>query len=271
MNELNESAVKNSLRTRWVGRSYRYIQSVGSTNDFLKHEMAAANPPAGTVVLTDFQSKGRGRLDRRWEAPPGTSLLFSVLFRPTWPAERLPWLTMIAGTAVAESIEAETGLTISLKWPNDVIIKYQGKWHKFCGILLEGQITSNSQLAYAIIGTGINVNIPQQQLSEASFPATSLTTVLNHSVSRLKLLTTLLQRLEVLYDLADQGTSPRKTWEKRLTTIGQKVEIFTSNNEKVVSGLAEGIGQWGELLVRDDSGKQHKILAGDVTLRQSPI
>ncbi len=263
------SNVKKALASQWIGRNYRYIESVGSTNDLLKQEVADANPPAGTVFLTDFQSTGRGRLDRRWEAPPGTSLLFSILFRPDWPGERLPWLTMIAGTAVAKSIEAETGINTFLKWPNDVIVKHHEIWHKVCGILLEGQVMPSAHLAYAILGTGINVNIPEAQLPKAALPATSLSTVLGRQVSRLNLLITLLQQVEDLYELADQGESPQQAWENRLNTIGQKVEIFSSAREKVVSGFAEGVGEWGELLVRDDSDQLHKIMAGDVTLRQS--
>lgn len=270
MNELQESSVRNTLTSKWVGRNYHYIESVGSTNDLLKKQVAEANPPAGTVILTNFQSKGRGRLDRRWEAPPDTSLLFSLLFRPNWPTERSSWLTMIAGTAVAEAIEAKTGLNASLKWPNDVVIKYEGIWHKVCGILLEGHVKPESGLTHAILGIGINVNSPADQLPQTSLPATSLSAVLGRQVSRVNLLTALLQRIEKLYDLADAGTSPFHVWQKRLITIGKHVQVTSSDRESAISGIAEGTGEMGELLVRDDHGKLHEIIAGDVSLRHTP-
>jgi BirA family biotin operon repressor/biotin-[acetyl-CoA-carboxylase] ligase len=142
--QLTETAVQAALKSKWIGRHYQYLESTGSTNDLLKKQVAAGNPshpPAGTVLLTGYQAQGRGRLDRRWEAPAGTSLLLSVLFRPHWLPEHLPWLTMLAGLAVAEAIESQADLPISLKWPNDVLINHRGIWHKVGGILLEGHIS----------------------------------------------------------------------------------------------------------------------------------
>lgn len=269
MSELIESAVRKVLTSKWVGHSYRYLESAGSTNDLLKKEAATDSPQAGAVILTDYQSQGRGRLDRRWEAPPGTSLLFSVLFRPDWPSEHLPWLTMIAGTAVVEAIEAETGLNPALKWPNDVVIQHKDAWHKICGVLLEGSISADSHMSYAILGIGLNVNIPAHLLPQTVQPATSLAVVSGRAVSRLDLLAGLLQRIEYHYERADQGISPWETWNQRLITLGQVVEISPVAGEPVFSGTAEGTGEWGELLVRDKSGALHKILAGDVTLRKS--
>ncbi len=118
-------------------------------------------PASGAVVLTEFQEHGRGRLHRSWEAPPHTSLLFSVLFRPDWPASRLSWLTMLAGLAVIKALEKETYLPLALKWPNDVLVKHLDTWHKFCGILLEGSLSPDQRLEHAVLGIGINVNIPQ--------------------------------------------------------------------------------------------------------------
>ena len=175
--ELAATTVLPTLNTKWIGRVYSFFPQTNSTNDLLKEAVLAGDvthPPAGTVFLTDFQEKGRGRLNRRWEAPPGTSLLFSVLFRPAWPARQLSWLTMLAGLAVTQAIEEQTNLQVSLKWPNDVLLRHDHSWRKVCGILLEGHLSEGNHPGYAILGIGINVNIPADQLPETAVPATSL-------------------------------------------------------------------------------------------------
>jgi len=268
--QLTEAAVRVALKSRWIGRPYRYLDRAGSTNDLLKEQVASGgsnNPMAGTVLLTDYQAEGRGRLDRRWEAPPGTSLLFSVLFRPDWYGARIPWLTMVAGLSVAEAIETETGLPVSLKWPNDVVIKSDGLWHKVCGILLEGYVSPERRLEYAILGIGINVNIAADHLPASVRPATSLLVVGGRPVSRLALLVELLQSLEQNYEMVDRGSSPQPSWNERLITIGKRVEVGRVGQVDPLVGMAVGTGEWGELLVRDGDGQLHTVAAADVTLR----
>lgn len=269
--DLTEPSVRSVLRSEWVGQSYRYLESAGSTNDLLKREVAAGGstvPASGAVLLTGYQEHGRGRLNRSWEAPAHTSLLFSVLFRPDWPAIRISWLTMVAGLAVAEAIEVETNLPVSLKWPNDVLIKHDDTWQKICGILLEGYVSPVQRLEHAILGVGINVNIPLAQLPRTAQPATSLMVAAGRPVSRLSLLAELLQRIERLYEAADRGDSPRQQWNRRLITLGQRVEVGRVGQAIPLLGMAEGTDEWGRLLVRDDDGHLHAVMAADVTLRR---
>jgi BirA family transcriptional regulator, biotin operon repressor / biotin---[acetyl-CoA-carboxylase] ligase len=272
MDKLNETAVLAALRTNWLGRPCYYQPVVGSTNDLLKKVVAegTADPlPAGTLWLTDHQSQGRGRLQRRWQAPAGTSLLFSLLFRPHWPAEQANWLTMMTALAAAEAVEAATGLVVGLKWPNDIMLADKGHWYKLGGILLEGDIVENGRLDRAVVGVGLNVNIAADQLPPAITPATSLLRVLGRPLERLPLLVDLLGRLEQFYETAAAGQSPQPTWNKRLLTVGQPVRVTydTSKTAQVIEGLAEATDSWGHLLVRDGRGKLHTISAGDVTLR----
>lgn len=268
MDDLRETAVLPGLKTRWLGRTYRYFTRIGSTNDALQ-EAAAADPllPAGTVFLTDYQSQGRGRLQRRWLSPPGSSLLLSILFRPDWPPEQAQWLMMLASVAVAETVEVLTGLPIGVKWPNDVVVKIEGVWHKLSGLLLEGDLGENGRIQSTIIGIGINVNIPPNQLPEAVTPATSILAATGRSLSRLDLLVDFLQRLESSYEQAIAGRSPQPAWQERLVTIGQQVQVTPNGAGQPIRGLALGCDAWGRLLVRDDAGVQHIIAAGDVTLR----
>ncbi|MBE2198429.1 MAG: biotin--[acetyl-CoA-carboxylase] ligase [Anaerolinea sp.] len=270
--ELEETAVLAALQTKWMGRSYQYLPQVNSTNTLLR-EMAQVKAglllPDGMVVLTDYQSAGRGRMVRRWEAPFGTSLLFSVFLRPNWPAAQAPWLTMIAALAVAEAIEQVTAVTVGIKWPNDVVIDQGGVWHKVSGILSEGDVDEHGRLAWAILGIGVNVNVTAVQLPAANTPPTSLLAAGGQPVSRLALFMALLARLEQHYETAVLGQSPQPAWNRRLVTIGQPVTATQFGDGKIVQGVAIGTDEGGQLLVRDSAGVLHQVAAGDVTLRRS--
>ena len=177
MDELSVTAVANSLSTRWLGQRCQVFSELDSTNDLLKEMMRQGTdiePAAGTVLLTDFQRKGRGRLARSWEAPPRSSLLLSMLLRPNWPAEQTNWLTMLVSVAATEAIVAHTGLDVRLKWPNDIMVRQGEQWHKVSGILQEGGFGADGRLQWAIVGIGINVNLPASQLPASITPATSL-------------------------------------------------------------------------------------------------
>ena len=121
LDSLSAKAIVEGLDTQFVGRNPVYLPTVGSTNDEARR-LAQAGAPEGTLVIADCQTAGRGRLDRRWEAPPGSSLLLSLLFRPPLAPHQVQQLTMVCGLAVVDAIEAATGLRAGLKWPNDVLI-----------------------------------------------------------------------------------------------------------------------------------------------------
>jgi len=270
MQDLQETAVQSILITRWLGRNYHYLASTGSTNDLLK-QMAAGDgrqPPTGTVLLADYQSQGRGRLQRRWEAPPGTALLFSVLLRSGWPAAQANWLTMIASLAAAQAISALCpALAVGIKWPNDVMVQQAGTWCKVGGLLLESEVDGNGRIPTAILGIGLNVNMTTAQLPQAATPPTSLLAATGQPVSRRALLAALLAELETLYETADSGQSPQQVWQKQLITLGQQVKMTEVGNGRTLHGTASGTNLWGHLQVTDASGQVHTVTAGDVTLR----
>jgi BirA family biotin operon repressor/biotin-[acetyl-CoA-carboxylase] ligase len=267
-NNLQKTAVTPTLNTQWLGKNYIYLEETGSTNEFLKERVAESHVPAGTVVATDFQSQGKGRLQRRWEAPAGTSLLLSLLFKPDWPAEQANWLTMIASVAMAEAVEGETAVPVGIKWPNDLIIKVEDVWHKVGGLLLEGDVGTDGRIRSVVLGIGLNVNIPPEQLPAGETPPTSLLAVLGRPVSRQALLADFLQRVEAGVATAVSGQSPQAAWQKRLITLGQPVQVTHTGTNQAISGVAESTNAFGHLLVRDGAGRLHTVTAGDVTLRQ---
>lgn len=261
--------IEQALNTRWLGRSFHVFRSVSSTNTVLG-QLAEEGAPAGTMVVADFQSQGRGRRQRRWHAPPGSSLLLSLLFRPQWPAVQAHWLTMIAGLAAVAAIEARTELQAGLKWPNDVMLRAVAgdglQWRKTGGILLETRL-EGGVIRQAIVGMGLNVNVDLEALPVSDTPAGSLLAATGRRLDRVALLAHILQRLEALYEEAAAGASPQQAWESRLITRNQKVRVTT--DEEVVEGLALGCDEWGRLLVRLKDGKVRRFAAGDVTLRET--
>ena len=135
------------------GARLEYYADAGSTND-LAAALADAGAPEGTAVVASAQSRGRGRLGRRWFSPPGAGLYVSVVVRRSGLA---PLLTLAGGVAVAEGIRRATALPVELKWPNDVIVPGpRGSRRKLAGILAEAS-SSRAQLQYVVLGYGINL------------------------------------------------------------------------------------------------------------------
>lgn len=252
------------LTTRWLARPGHFTPSLPSTNTTLQ-EMAQQGARTGTLVITDYQSAGKGRLGRRWEAPAGSSLLFSLLFHPRWSSEQATWLTMIAGLAVVKGIAEATGFAVKLKWPNDIVVKQSDGLHKLGGILLSASIGSN-MLDYAILGIGLNVNIAPNQLPAGNTPPTSLLAELDKPVHRPQLLNHILCHLETLYDQAEQGISPQPAWQAELVTLNKPVQV--TQGKHTIQGIAIGTNELGQLLVREDDGEVVTVPAGDVTLRK---
>jgi BirA family biotin operon repressor/biotin-[acetyl-CoA-carboxylase] ligase len=250
----------DGLETERIGRNLVYRPAIGSTNDEARR-LARAGAPEGTLVVTDYQTSGRGRLDRRWEAPAGSSLLMSLVFRPRLAAHQVQRLTMICGLSVVDAVEAETHLQVGLKWPNDLVIAGA----KLGGILTEIELDGN-RVDHAVVGIGLNVNLDPDQLPEDLWMvATSLSQVLGRKVARMPLLRELLRAIEVRYRALQAGQSPLAEWAARLVTLGQPVAVSAMGS--CVRGVAEGVDDDGALLVRRDDGRLETVLVGDVTIR----
>ena len=193
MNTLSAEAVAPHLRGRF-GKPYHFEPVCESTQALL----LGPDLPEGTVAATDHQTAGRGRLGRVWEAPPGSSVLASVLLHP--PVERSwPELSLLGGVAAAEAIEVATTLSVQVKWPNDVMLDRR----KVAGVLAEARDGA------VVLGIGINVNQTRAELpADAPTEAASLRTVTGETYDVAVLLGSLLFRLEHLYDCWRQGGLP---------------------------------------------------------------
>jgi BirA family biotin operon repressor/biotin-[acetyl-CoA-carboxylase] ligase len=261
MDTLSVEGIQAGLGTGLVGQNVVYLPETGSTNDEARR-LAEAGAPEGTLVITDHQTAGRGRLSRRWEAPPGCCLLMSLVFRPELAPHQIQRLTMICGLALVGAIESGTGLAVGLKWPNDAVL---GDGAKVAGILTEIGL-SVSRVDYVVVGIGLNVNLDPDRLpGDLLAPATSLSRALGRPVARLPLLQGFLRAVEGRYLALKAGRSPHAEWAEKLVTLGKQVRV--SGAGRVLSGVAEGVDADGALLVRLQDGCLEAVLAGDVTLR----
>lgn len=262
MSELHADLIERTLTTRRLGWPARFFPIIGSTNE-VAHTEAANGAADGLLVITDEQTAGRGRLDRCWWAPPGTSLLLSLLLRPAMPLHRAGQLTMCLGLGAAEGIEHITGLPVMLKWPNDLLL--HGR--KLGGILTELRAVGE-RLDYAVLGIGINANFDfgdhlQPIPSELAKTAISLQMALGRPVDRLALLATILARTEVWYEGVLAGDSPHAAWTARLDTLGQRVMVTLPAG--TVVGVATGVTPEGALVLCDDAGRKWQVWSADVS------
>ncbi len=256
MDMLSVDSIASGLGTCWLGRKIVYYESIGSTNDEAR-QLALAGTPEGTLVLAEEQTAGRGRLQRRWMAPKGEALLFSLIFFPTALPHGAQELVMLSSLACMQAIEAQTGVRPAIKWPNDLLL--DGK--KLAGILTD--LGQASERLYAVVGIGLNVNTDLSPWPDISRQATSLRQVLGHPVPRLPLLQEILRQIEARYDRLRTGESPLDEWVANLATLGQQVQVVTP--EETLQGQATGVDPDGALRLTLADGTIRRILVGDVT------
>jgi BirA family transcriptional regulator, biotin operon repressor / biotin---[acetyl-CoA-carboxylase] ligase len=243
------------------------VPETGSTNADLAARANQGESP-GAVLITDYQSAGRGRQGRTWTAPPGSGIAMSILVKPEGiDPSRWTWLSLLAGLAVSDGIRSTADLPAVLKWPNDVLIAER----KVCGILSERVDTPGGPAC--VLGIGINVGLAEDQLPVAT--ATSLAIAARQldaePPSRTGVIATVLAAFELLYGrwAAQQGrdASLAAAYAERCTTLDRPVRVLLSE-QRSVEGVADRIDSDGRLVVRTGSGSA-VYGAGDVVHLQS--
>jgi BirA family biotin operon repressor/biotin-[acetyl-CoA-carboxylase] ligase len=234
--------------TAEVGRfTVRRFAELDSTNRYLLDE-AAAGARDGLVAVADHQTAGRGRLDRRWEAPPGSSLLVSVLIRPAPNSAVLHTVVIAAALALADAVARVAGFTPALKWPNDLVVGDR----KLAGLLAEQAVDA------LVVGAGCNVQWDSFPADLAS-TATSCNAEAGRPVDRDALLDAFLDALDAR--LASLDGVPGD-YRARLATLGRRVRAVQADGELV--GVAVDVRDSGALVLRDDAGREHEITTADV-------
>jgi BirA family biotin operon repressor/biotin-[acetyl-CoA-carboxylase] ligase len=248
-------------KTEIVGRDIRVFEQTTSTNDVIE-KLARDGVKEGVVVFAESQTRGRGRLGRKWISPARKGLWFSVLLRPNLRPQETTQLTVAAATALRRAIVSQTGLEPEIKWPNDIQI--DGR--KVAGILTELNAELDS-VKYVILGIGVDVNLAASDFPhELRKTATSLRVEADRMIPRAELATVILQELDADYTRIVSGKfgAVADEWEAHCSTIGRDVVIRIG--ERQIRGRAEALDEDGALLLRTIHGHLERIIGGDVTL-----
>lgn len=245
------------LDTNFIGRNFIYVEEIGSTNSYLMSE--SENLQNGTVLLSEFQIDGKGRLNRKWYSGKGSNLTFSILFNKKIDKLNINHVNLAASLAVAQSIENLFQLKTELKWPNDILVKSK----KLSGILLESSF-KNSKLEKFVIGIGINVNQTKFE-GEYKVRPTSVKYEAKKEISRERLLNEILNNLESNFmELNTNAKRILDEWRDKCRMIGEHITIDSNNN--LMHGVFYDIDANGFMILKIGD-KLEKITNGDITLK----
>ncbi|OQW64161.1 MAG: biotin--[acetyl-CoA-carboxylase] ligase [Nitrospira sp. ST-bin4] len=245
--------IRSTLATTALGQCLYLHQELPSTNSEAL-ALAHAGAAHGTVVVAESQSAGKGRRTRTWYSPPGANIYCSVVVRGIGPecalAEWLSWVPLTSALAAAEAVQTVTSLSVSLKWPNDLLLHER----KVGGILCESSHVSAADPT-VVIGIGLNVNMPHESFpDELRSIATSLFEVARHPIDRNRLIAQLLFELEQgLNELRSHGSERlRRAYTARCSTLGRRVRALIGPEQELL-GMAESISTDGALQIRPTS------------------
>lgn len=236
-----------------IGRTRWHFPEVASTQD-TAFELANQGAAHGTVVRADFQSAGRGRQGRSWDAPALSSLMFSVLLRPHQPLHELTNISILTAKVLAGVFATYTTAPISIKWPNDVLI--DGR--KVSGILLQ---TRSVPDPVAVLGIGINISAQSDVLPEH---ATSLASHTETPIDADALLDSILAGLNQIWDRWESGITNEaiRQLDKQLWLNGELVSL--QDGDRSITGTILGIAQNGGLRL-NVGGHERTVVAGEIT------
>ncbi|MEW6067582.1 MAG: biotin--[acetyl-CoA-carboxylase] ligase [Nitrospirota bacterium] len=252
--------IKAKVKGR-IGREILFYQTVSSTNT-IALDLAEKGKTEGAVVLADSQEKGKGRLGRTWVSPPGVNVYMSIITRPEIKPKDVTLITLMTAIACTTALRKVTGLNITIKWPNDLIVSDK----KLGGILTETK-TSPERINIAIIGIGINVNMDIDAIpDDLKDIVTSIKIETGKTYSRAELIAEILNEIDKWYNILNRTDRERilSEWKQLTSTLGKEVMVTVGN--ETFFGLAEFVDDEGMLILRLQSGMLKRINTGDLTI-----
>jgi len=249
-----ELEIKKDLNVKVIGKKIEYFKTLSSTNNYIKKNIDK-NFIEGTIVVSDIQTKGRGRKNRFWSSKKG-GLWFSVILYPNLPPNKGIFITMSASISIYQSIKEIAGINSTIKWPNDILIDKK----KVCGILTEFDAEAD-RINYAIVGIGINVN--NKVDSNLEDIATSLKEESRNKISKVELLKTIIKNFDKNYLRIKEGKYDgiRKDWLSLSKIIDKKIQV--TQNKEVITGIVKDVDENGFLILDSERGEK-RILSGDI-------
>ena len=259
---IKASEISDNLNTKYIGQSLYVFNEVSSTNTVAKF-LSMHNIDDGTVIISEKQTKARGRSGKAWESPIG-GVWLSIVLNPHVDHTKLPLITLATGVAVAKTLEKIGVENPEIKWPNDIMIN--GK--KVCGILTEA-VTKFNTIESVIIGVGIDANLDLNEFpEELKEGTTTLEKELGRKGNENLLIRTFLEEFEEISELFDHEGYEEilKEWRKRSYSIGKIVEVREPFN-KNYDAYVLGISREGALVVEKIDGTLEKVISGECIIK----
>lgn len=258
---LTYEEIEDKLNTEFIGRKINYYESADSTNKIAKD--IAFEEREGTIIISEEQLNGKGRLGRDWISPKGKGIWMSIILKPEVDPIKVAKITLLGAAAVHSGLK-NMNINSTIKWPNDILI--DGK--KICGILTEMSCELN-MINYVVMGIGINVNLDETHLPEdLKEKATSIKISEKRDIDRKELLANILNEFEELYlPFKEKGHIAKAIdiCRNNSDLIGNEVRIIKGEEIKVAKAL--DINEEGQLVVEFSNGVVENILSGEISVR----
>jgi BirA family biotin operon repressor/biotin-[acetyl-CoA-carboxylase] ligase len=247
--------IARDLHTDFIGRKIYYLEHVASTMD-VAMQLGIQQAPEGTLVLTESQTKGRGRLGRNWFSPKYKGIYLSLILRPKILPSAASLLTLLCAVSICEAIKKITDLDTQIKWTNDILL-----FHKKVGGILTELNAEMDEINFVVAGIGLNVNNDRKSLVSG---ATSLKEHKKEGINRINLLQEILRTIEAEYLVFQKKGAKTilEKWRDYNMTLGRRVRVYVRGEH--IEGEAFDIDKDGGLLIRKDCGFIEKVMAGDV-------
>lgn len=255
---LNPQNIYHKLNTKFIGRNILHFDTIESTNDYLKK--IGNEIEEGTVVISEEQTKGKGRLGRSWKSKSGEGIWMSIILKPSIVPYKTPFITLIAGAAIVKALD-KLNVKVQIKWPNDIVINNK----KICGILTELS-AEIERVNYVIVGIGMNVKNTDFD-DELSEKATSLYKE-NYILNRVDIVREIFYEFEKLYiDYIESGNNEEiiRICRQYSAVINKDIYIIKNDEKELVRCV--DINENGNLIVKYSNGYIKEIISGEVSIR----
>lgn len=255
---LTNQNIGHDLNTKFIGKNIIHLDTIDSTNDYAKK--IANEEEEGTAIISEEQTKGRGRIGRIWDSNKTEGIWMSIILKPSITPYKAPFLTLIAGASIVKAL-SNLGIKSSIKWPNDIVINNK----KICGILTE--LSSEiERINHIVLGIGINVKTVEFS-QEICNIATSLYKE-GYNISRVDLVRNIFEEFEDLYLEYINNNNKEKILNicrKYSAIIDKDIYIINGDYKELVRCL--DINEDGNLIINDKYGNKREILSGEVSIR----
>ena len=255
---LNPQNIYRNLKTKFIGKNVLHFETIDSTNDYAKK--IGNELRDGSVIISEEQTKGKGRLGRVWESKAGEGIWMSIILKPNIIPNKAPFITLIEGASIVKALNI-LGVDAKIKWPNDITINNK----KLSGILTELS-AEIERVDYIVVGIGMNVKDTDFE-EELKDKATSLYKE-NYNVSRIDIVKEILCQFEKLYlDYIEKDDKKEvlDICRQYSAIINKEIYVIKNDQKELVDCI--GINEEGNLIIKNKDGKLEEIMSGEVSIR----